>query len=97
LRRDCPLKRVNEGKIEERLEVKGIRGKRCELKEKVGYSKLKEEALDRIVWTVRFGRGFEPVVRQTTDLNELLGVEIMMRGCVSVLMIKADFWNFICC
>ena len=24
LRRDCPIKHINEGKIEERLEVKGI-------------------------------------------------------------------------
>jgi len=27
---------------------------------------LKEEALDRTIWRARFGRGFEPVVRQTT-------------------------------
>jgi hypothetical protein len=27
---------------------------------------LKEEVLDRNMWTDRFGRGFKPVVRQTT-------------------------------
>jgi len=27
---------------------------------------LKEEALDRTMWRTRFGRGFGPVVRQTT-------------------------------
>jgi hypothetical protein len=27
---------------------------------------LKEEALDRTMWTAHFGRGFGPVVRQTT-------------------------------
>jgi len=27
---------------------------------------LKEEALDHTMWRARFGRGFEPVVRQTT-------------------------------
>jgi len=27
---------------------------------------LKEEALDRTMWRARFGRGFGPVVRQTT-------------------------------
>ena len=32
----------------------------------VPLTNLKEEALDRTMWTVRFGRGFEPVVRQTT-------------------------------
>jgi len=29
-------------------------------------SPLKEEALDRIKWRARFGRGFGPVIRQTT-------------------------------
>jgi hypothetical protein len=38
-----------------------------ELKERRGYSHLKEEAPDRTMWRVRFGRGFGPVVRQTTD------------------------------
>ena len=37
-----------------------------DLKERTGYSHLKEEALDRTVCTARFGRGFELVVRQTT-------------------------------
>jgi hypothetical protein len=34
-----------------------------DLKEKRGYSHLKEEALDRTMWTARFGRGFGPAVR----------------------------------
>ena len=29
--------------------------------------KLKEEALARTVWRIRFGRGYGPVVRQTTE------------------------------
>jgi hypothetical protein len=37
-----------------------------DIKERRGYSHLKEEALDRTMWTARFGRGFGPVVRQTT-------------------------------
>jgi len=37
-----------------------------DLKEKRHYSHLKEEALDRTMWRARFGRGFGPVVRQTT-------------------------------
>jgi hypothetical protein len=46
-------------------------GRRCrklldDLKERRGYSYLKEEALDRIMWRARLGRGFGPVVRQTT-------------------------------
>jgi len=35
------------------------------LKERRGYSHLKEEALDRTMWRFRFGTGFAPVVRQT--------------------------------
>ena len=38
-----------------------------DLKERRGYSHLKEEALvDRTMWRARFGRGFGLVVRQTT-------------------------------
>ena len=37
-----------------------------DLKERRGYSHLKEEALDRTMWRDRFGRGFGPIVRQTT-------------------------------
>ena len=38
-----------------------------ELKDRRGYSDLKEEALDRTVWRHRFGGGFGPVVRQNTE------------------------------
>ena len=38
-----------------------------DLKERRGYSNLKEEALDRTMWRARFGGGFGPVVRQTTE------------------------------
>jgi hypothetical protein len=32
---------------------------------------LKEEALNRTLWRTRFGRGYGPVVRQTTEwMNE---------------------------
>jgi len=37
-----------------------------DLKERRGYSHLKEEALDGTMWRARFGRGFGPVARQTT-------------------------------
>jgi hypothetical protein len=51
--------------------VRGRRGRRRrrlldDVKERTGYSHLKEEALDRSIWRARFGRGFGPVVRQTT-------------------------------
>jgi hypothetical protein len=38
-----------------------------DIKEKRGYWKLKEEALDRTVWRTRIGRDYEPVVKQTTE------------------------------
>jgi hypothetical protein len=41
------------------------------LKETRRYWKLKEEARDRTLWRARFGRGYSPVVRQTTEwMNE---------------------------
>ena len=40
------------------------------LKVSRGYSHLKEKALDRNIWSVRFGRGFETFVRET--INELI-------------------------
>jgi hypothetical protein len=70
LRRNCLLQRVTERKIQGVIEVTGRRGRRRrkpldDLKERSGYSHLKEEALDRTMWRARFGRGFGPVVRQT--------------------------------
>ena len=42
-----------------------------ELKDRRGYSHLKEEALDRTMWRNRFRGGFGPVVRQNTEwMNE---------------------------
>ena len=70
MRRNCLLQRVIEGKIKGVIEVTGRRGRKRrklldDLKERRGYSHLKEEALDRTIWRARFGRGFGPVVRQT--------------------------------
>ena len=47
---------------------RGIRRRKLldDLKVGRGYSHLKEEALDRTMWTAGFGRGFGPVVRPTT-------------------------------
>ena len=68
MRRNCLLKRVTEGKIQGGIEVTGRRHRKLldDLKERRGYSHLKEEALDLTMWRARFGRGFGPVVRQTT-------------------------------
>jgi hypothetical protein len=55
LRRNCLLRHVIEGKIKGGIEMTGRRGSRRknllgELKERRGYSQVKEEALDRSVW-----------------------------------------------
>jgi hypothetical protein len=67
LHRNCLLKEVIEGKIKEWIEVTRRRGRRRkelldDLGDRRGYSHLKEEALDRIKWRNRFGRGCGPVV-----------------------------------
>jgi hypothetical protein len=72
LRRNCLLKHVIEGKLEGRIESSITRGRRCKqlldyLKGKRRSCKLKEKALDRTLWRARFGRGYGPVVRQTTE------------------------------
>jgi hypothetical protein len=71
LRRNCLIKQVIEGKINSGIEVTGRRGRRRsklldDLKDRRGYSHLKEESLDRTMWRNHFGGGFGPVVRQST-------------------------------
>jgi hypothetical protein len=68
LRRNCLLEQIIEGKIKWGIEVTGRQGRRRrklldDLKERRGYSHLKEEPLDRTMWRAAFGRGFGPVVR----------------------------------
>jgi len=71
LRRNCLLQRFTEGNIKGGIKVTERRGRRRrklldDLKERRGYSHLKEKALDRTVWRAGFGRGFGSVVRQIT-------------------------------
>jgi len=54
------------------MEVSRRRGRRRkklldDLKDRRGYSNLKEEALDRTIWWNRFRGCFGPVVRQNTE------------------------------
>jgi len=68
--------------------VTGRRGRRRrklldDLKERRRYSHLKEEALDRIVWRARFGRGFGPVVRQT--------IKIYIYICIYIYIYKTMY------
>jgi hypothetical protein len=71
LRRNCLLQRVIEGKVQGGIEVTGRQGIRRrnlldDLKERREYSHPEKEALDCTMWRARIGRGFGPVVRQTT-------------------------------
>jgi hypothetical protein len=85
LRRNCLLQRVIEGKVKEGIEVTGRRGRRRKKllddhKEMRGYPHLKEEALDRTMWRIRFGRDFGPVVRQITKCMNIYILRICSRG-----------------
>jgi hypothetical protein len=61
--RNCVLNQVIEGKIQGQIEVTRRRKKLLDdLGDRRGYCYLKEEALDRIKWRNRFGRGCGPVV-----------------------------------
>jgi hypothetical protein len=71
--------------------VTGRQGRRCrklldDLKERTGCSDLKEKALDCTMWRSRFGRGFWPVVRQTTKWMNVIS------ECSAVCNV-----NSICC
>ena len=72
LRRNFLLKQVIEGKIKGEMEVTRRRGRirrklLDDLKDRRGYSYLKEEALHRTMWRDRFGGSYRPVVRQNTE------------------------------
>jgi hypothetical protein len=60
LRRNCLLKQVIKGKIQGEMEVsrRGRRRKKLldDLKNRRGYSHLKEEVLDHTMWRNRFGK-----------------------------------------
>jgi hypothetical protein len=70
LRRNCLLQQIIDGMIKGGIEGTGRRGRRHtklldDLKERRGYSHLKEEALNCTIWRARFERDFGPVMRQT--------------------------------
>jgi hypothetical protein len=72
LLRNCIRIQVIERKIKGEMEVTRRQGRRHrrlldDLKDRRGYSHLKEEALDRTVWRNHFRGGFGPVIRQNTE------------------------------
>jgi hypothetical protein len=72
LRRNCLLKHITEEKLEGKIAVTVRRGRSRKqlldnLKDSIGYWKLKEEALDCTLCKIRLGRGYGPVVRKTAE------------------------------
>jgi hypothetical protein len=69
------LKERYKGGIEvTRRQIRRRRKLLDDLKERRGCSHLKEEALDRTMWRDRFGRGFGPVVKQTTKWMNFISI-----------------------
>jgi transposase-like protein len=78
------------------MEVTKRRGRRRkklldDLKERRGYSHLKEEALNRTMWMNRFGGGFEPVVRQNTEWMQTNKTKVR---CFSSFHSRTRKWIF---
>ena len=67
---------------------------RIRVKEMRGYPHLKEEALDRTMWRARFGRGFGPVVRQTTKWMNTHSYKVFTH--ISVGLTAACPWSECC-
>jgi hypothetical protein len=72
LRTNYFLKHVVEGNIERGIELTRKRGRRekqllDDFKEAIKYFKLNDDALDRNMGIIRFGRACGPVIRQTTE------------------------------
>jgi hypothetical protein len=72
--------------------VKGRRGRGRrklldDLKDRRGYSHLKEEALDRTMWRAGFGRGFGPVMRLTAKrTNSKSKVRLGKANCIGHIL-----------
>ena len=92
--RNCFLQRLLK-------EVTRRRGRRFRklldhLKERRGYSYLKEEALDRTTWRARFGRGFGLLVRQATKRVTPHLFDVFMAKTNSKLWNQSSYEKEIC-
>jgi hypothetical protein len=86
-----------ERKIKGRIEVTRWRGRRrklllYDLGDRRGYSHLKEEALDRIKWRNRFGRGCGPVVWQITNEWKCTNSAHFVAPAAAPLPTQLRFW-----
>jgi hypothetical protein len=97
LRRNCLLQQVIEGKIKVTGRWRRCRKLLVDLKERRGYSHLKEEALDRTMWRARFG----PVVRQSTEwMNEWMNLVLVVwifNFMIQILVVVECIFRSRCC
>ena len=87
LPKNCLLKYIIEGKLEGKIAVTGRRGRRLKqlrdgLKEMRGYWKMKHKVLVCSLWRTRFGRSYEPIVRQTAECS--MASDIYVRDTIIV-------------
>jgi hypothetical protein len=78
--RNCRLKHIIEGKIEEGIKVTGRQGKRRkqlldDLKGTIGYSKFKEEAADCTLWRTHFDKGYMDLLQDRLQNDENVEIE----------------------
>ena len=82
LRWNCLLKQVIEGKTKGEIEATRRWGRRRkklldDLKDRRGYSHLKEKALDRTMQRNCFGRGIGTVIRQITEWMDIIQIHFV--------------------
>ena len=80
LHRNCFLQHIIEERVDGKIEVMGRWGRRRhkwlldDLKDKIGYWKLKEATLEHGLWRTRFGKACGSVIWQTTIHTHTEGV-----------------------
>ena len=86
------------------MEVTRRRGRRRkklldDLKDRRGYSHLKEEALARTMWRNRFGGGFGPVVRQNAEWLKWMNIYHILPTCFKACrrnVVNILLYKYIC-
>ena len=93
--RNWLLKHIIKGKVEVLVEVTGRQGRRSkqlleDFNKARGRWKLKAETIDRAVWIIRFARGYEHVVRQTTEWVNVVLINTSIRKFLWYLRLEFE-------